>query len=210
MKVTFTYDRGKDVWCLLNKGKGGNHSDKVTEAYAKLVEAVGENPDKERTNAFLDTYLSEEKAQQYAEEYQASFDTISEEFQKRAERVFGVSLPKDVTAYLTVNQRCPYDITGSIFFVAVPKEGFVRIAMHELWHFYTWYAFEGEEDRLGMAKYFEVKESLTVLLNVVCGDLLPKGVKDWGYPQHQELREKVLTVWEEKQDIYFVWEQLTK
>ena len=50
-----------------------------------------------------------------------------------------------------------------------------------------------------------MKESLTVLLNVVCGDLFPDNQTDLGYSQHQEMREKILKLWTEKQDIEYVW-----
>ena len=83
--------------------------------------------------------------------------------------------------------------------------------MHELWHFYTWYKFgESEQERIGAKKYNNVKESLTVLLNIECKDLLPEGIEDTGYPQHQKLREEIKILWEEKPDIDFVWESITR
>jgi hypothetical protein len=82
--------------------------------------------------------------------------------------------------------------------------------MHELWHFYTWYKFgEDEQERLGMEKYNDIKEALTVLLNVECEHLLPEGVTDYGYPQHQELRKEILSLWQENPDIDFIWKKLT-
>ncbi|MEY2640919.1 MAG: hypothetical protein RL150_312 [Candidatus Parcubacteria bacterium] len=73
--------------------------------------------------------------------------------------------------------------------------------MHKLWHFYTWYAFGStQEERLGKQKYNDLKEALTALLNVECRDLLPEGVADTGYPQHQELRQQILAYWETDKD----------
>ena len=54
---------------------------------------------------------------------------------------------------------------------------------YNLWHFYTWYGLGADqEQKLGKQKYNDLKEALTVLLNVECKDLMPEGVSDGGYP----------------------------
>jgi hypothetical protein len=81
--------------------------------------------------------------------------------------------------------------------------------MHELWHFYTWYGLGADqEEKIGKQKYNDLKEALTVLLNVECEDLLPEGVIDTGYPQHQEIREKILQYWEKEKNIKNLWNYL--
>lgn len=83
--------------------------------------------------------------------------------------------------------------------------------MHELWHFYTWYKFGiAHQNEIGSEKYNDVKESLTVLLNIVCQDILPTGAEDKGYPQHQETRKKIIGLWKVKPDINFVWDEITR
>ena len=78
--------------------------------------------------------------------------------------------------------------------------------MHELWHFYTWQRFGSDyETRLGKQKYNDIKEALTVLLNIECADLFPEGMTDNGYPQHKELREKIVGIWKDTKDIEKVW-----
>jgi hypothetical protein len=78
--------------------------------------------------------------------------------------------------------------------------------MHELWHFYTWYGLgSDQEEKLGKEKYNEIKEALTVLLNVVCKDLLPERVIDSGYPQHQELRQQIVEFWNKDRDVHKLW-----
>lgn len=78
--------------------------------------------------------------------------------------------------------------------------------MHELWHFYTWYSFGiNEESKIGAEKYNDIKEALTVLLNIECAHLWPEGVEDKGYPQHQELRGEIVKWWQENPDIKDVW-----
>lgn len=213
MKLAFTYDREKDIWCLLNKGKGSNNSTHPTKVYEELVQSVGENPDREAVSQFIDRYIKENNIDisSYIEKYQKEFDDIFEEFHKIAQRVFGVSLKDDITVYLTINNRCPYNIKENSFFVSVSNVSALKTTMHELWHFYTWYRYGSDEiEKIGSKEYNDIKEALTVLLNVECKHLLPEGIQDAGYPQHQELRNKILKMWQKKQDIDFVWSALSK
>lgn len=78
--------------------------------------------------------------------------------------------------------------------------------MHELWHFYTWYGLGADqEERISKEKYNDLKEALTVLLNVEYKDLLPEGMTDTGYPQHQEIRQRILKYWEKDRNIQNLW-----
>lgn len=210
MKLTFTYNKDKDVWCLLNKGKSSNNCSNPTSVYEELVAKVGDNPDEASTSLFIDEYLKVNNLQTEAfiQDYQKMFSEISTDFQTVAERIFGVPLNGDITAYLTVNTRCPYNIEEGSFFVSVSKGNPVMTMMHELWHFYTWEKFGADEqERVGKEKYNEVKEALTVLLNTECQHLLPEGAVDKGYPQHRELRERINELWKQNPDIEFVWKE---
>lgn len=211
MKVTSEYKKEKDIWCLLKYGKGSMNSSTQTKVYEQLVSFCGEDLNEENTSKFIDKYLlgNNLNVEEYISKYQNNWDKISDRFQEITENIFGVSLEEDVTSYLTVNNRCPYYIEGSYFFVSLPTESSTRIAMHELWHFYTWYKFGIVwEEKLGKQKYNEIKEALTVLLNVECKDLLPEGAEDKGYPQHQELRKEILKLWEEDKNIDNLWNKL--
>ncbi|MDQ5957331.1 MAG: hypothetical protein QG614_306 [Patescibacteria group bacterium] len=81
--------------------------------------------------------------------------------------------------------------------------------MHELWHFYTWCGIGFyQEEKIGKQKYNDLKEALTVLLNVECKDLLSEGVIDIGYHQHKEIRHKILEYWEKDKNIVKLWDYL--
>lgn len=212
MQVNFTYDKDKDIWCLLNKGKSSNNSQFPTKQYKQLVDKYGENPTVESVAVFVDEYIVENNIDitKSIENFQKDWENVSSEFQKRAEAIFEISVPSDVTAYLTINSRCPYSIQDNFFYVSIQSTQARRIAMHELWHFYTWYGLGVEqEEKLGKQKYNDLKEALTVLLNVECKDFLPEGMIDTGYPQHQEIREKVLEYWERDRNIKNLWNYLT-
>ncbi len=211
MQVNFTYDKSKDIWCLLNKGKSSNNSQNPTKQYEQLVDKYGENPTVENVADFIDEYITENNIdiQKRVAVFQKDWKNVSVDFQKRAEVIFGTSLPNNVTAYPTVNSRCPYSIPDNFFYVSLQSTQARRTVMHELWHFYTWYGLgTDQEEKLGKQKYNDLKEALTVLLNVEFRDLLPKSVTDTGYPQHQEIREKILEYWKKDRDIKNLWKYL--
>ncbi len=202
--LRFVYDTEKDIRCLLDWGKSSNNSQVATLQYTQLIARYGENPSVDDTRGFIEEYCLERKIDRRGcvEKFQNEWNKVAGEYHKKARQVFGVSLPGDITAYLTINSRCPYDINGGYFLVSMSAQSGNVIAMHELWHFYTWYGIGiGEEERIGKAKYNELKESLTVLLNEECGDLYPEGMTDLGYPQHAQRREKILELWRKKKDV---------
>ncbi|MDE2001307.1 MAG: hypothetical protein KGI60_01925 [Patescibacteria group bacterium] len=210
MKVTFAYDKEKDIWCILHYGKGSRSSQIPTKTYNALIAQYGENPTHQNVADFIEKYASE-KGIDFSKiiiENQKEWDRIADEYQKRAEAVFGISLPEDVTAYITLNNRYPYNIEGNSFFAPVDHVSIRGVAMHELWHFYTWYKFGvNHEPKMEKQTYRDIKEALTVLLNTECKDLMTGGIYDEGYPQHKELREKILRLWNKSKNIEKVWEE---
>lgn len=211
MPVTFTYSHERDVWCILRYGKESAHSSTPTRMYAQLTTAYGNNPTEADVSTFITNHITRNSIETSAciEAYQKDWDTIAHTFHERAMQVFGVTLPSPITAYLTINERCPYSIEDNLFFVSFPRASARPVAMHELWHFYTWYRFgvTGSET-LDMRIYEDIKEALTVLLNATCADLFPEGVYDVGYSQHQTLRAHILNLWKTNNDIEYVWHEL--
>lgn len=211
MNVNFTYNQEKDIWCLFNKGKSSNNSQSPTKVYEQLVAVNGENLTAETASDFIEKYLSENNIdlQEYIAKYQKDWDEVKEEYTKRAEEIFKVKLPQDITAYLTINNRCPYNIEENYFFVSVPSTSVRRTVMHELFHFYTWYAFGKKLINQGVSKekYNDIKESLTVILNTDFSDLL-NGAIDSGYPQHQEMRAEITKLWSANKNMAKVVEVL--
>ncbi|MFM2357638.1 MAG: hypothetical protein RJA61_375 [Candidatus Parcubacteria bacterium] len=213
MKVQFQYDKEKDIWCLLNKGKSSDNSQSPTKQYEQLITKYGKNPTSDDVSNFIEDYKTNNNidTQQFIEKYQKDWEVTSNEFYRRAETIFNVSLPENITGYLTINSRCPYSIENNYFFVAMSKNFSHRTVMHELWHFYTWYGLDtDQEEKIGKQKYNDIKEALTVLLNIECKDLLPEGVIDSGYPQHQELRQNIVEFWDTNKDIKKLWDHFIK
>lgn len=209
MKVNFKYDKEKDVWCLLNYGRSSMNSKTITKVYQKIIDKFGENISPDAISDFISDYLKESNLniEKFILEYQMGWDNISEKFKTKAEEIFNVKLDSDITAYLSINNRSPYNIPENYFFVSVPAY-MRKTVMHELWHFYTWYKFGIVwEEKLGKQKYNDLKEALTVLLNIEFKDFLNE-VEDVGYPQHKELRNKILEIWNEDKNIEKLWEKI--
>lgn len=215
MNVVFTYDKSKDIYCIINKGRSSNNSPHPTGVYERMIKTTGDNPDEDLISSFINSYLTKEQfnVDEYVVKYQKQFDGIKEEFQKKAESVFKKKMEKPIIGYLTINNRCPYSVNGNWFMVTISKRptSVLMISMHEIWHLYTWLRFgEDEKNRTGREKYNDIKESLTALLNIECKDLIPEGLQDSGYPQHKRLRERVVELWNEKKDIDYVWNTLAE
>lgn len=213
MRLTITYDKNRDVWCLLNKGKSSLNSTRPTRQYELLIQKYGTSPTVENTEAFIETYCKEHHldTEKYIVELQSAWENIADEFHKRARAIFTTSLPYNITAYLTINSRCPYNIPDNFFYVSFQSSSNILTIMHELWHFYTWYGLGADQEKkLGTQKYNDIKESLTVLLNEEFRDFLPEGVSDVGYPQHQDMRNKILHYWKKDKNIKNLWDYLVR
>lgn len=135
---------------------------------------------------------------------------IELDFIKRVEKVFGISYPSpQITVYLTHNGRCTYNINENYFFVYISSEFSNNIIMHELLHFYTWHAFGQKlvDEGFSRAKYNDIKESLTELLNLEFTDLMNNKADD-GYPQHKEMRAEIRKLWLDKKHIEIIFRNL--
>jgi len=211
MQIKFTYSKDKDIWCLLNKGKSSNNSQNPTKQYVELTTKFGDNPTENNTALFIDEYIKSNHIdiQKILIDFQTNWENISAEFHKRAEAIFGIKLQQDITVYTTINSRCPYSIQDNSFYVSLQSLCAPKTVIHELWHFYTWYGLGiDQEEKIGKQKYNDLKEALTVLLNIEFKYLLPEGVIDQGYPQHSELRQKIIQLWNVEKDIHIVWNNL--
>lgn len=203
MIVNFLYNEDKDIDCLLSKGGNSTNSSKPTKAYEALLDYTNDLHDREKVRKFIQSFRSKDINTNLVQLHK-NWTSISNEFEKRAENVFGVNISETINAYLTVTGRYPYSIDDKYFYVPANKTNANSTCMHELWHFYTWHKFGAQQDIIGPTKYNEIKEALTVLLNIECRDLMADEV-DNGYSQHKELRTKVVETWNKTKNIEEVW-----
>ena len=98
----------------------------------------------------------------------------------------------DFTIYLTSFPRWPYNYEEWYllipFFWDVHK--YIWIFLHELQHFQIHAYYSDIFADISNKQFHDIKEAMTVILNVECSEFLIKDDK-W-YPNHQKLRENIL------------------
>lgn len=211
MILTFKYNLEEDIRNFFIGSKSLGHNMRPSKKHLLYQEQYGEELTEENLKKFINNYIKENNIniESKIKEFQDSWDKVNDEFLQRCEKIFKINLPcEKIDAYLTVNDRCGYSIVDNLFFVSVGTNQSKRIAMHELFHFYTWYAIgkELKDKNIGKQKYYDIKESLTEILNLEFKDLME--CEDKGYTEHQELRKKIKEYWLEYKDIRKVVEKI--
>ena len=203
-RVRFLYDPERDADNLIRGARSVNNP-APTKLQSEFLAVHGPGYDPGAVRTFLADHARDSgfDGSALAAGLAEAWSAVEDEFFTRAGRMFPTAPSlAPVTAYLTTNQRCTYDIEAGYFFVNPRSPSPVRIVMHELLHFYTWFAHAPELFALGVSEavYNDVKESLTELLNLEFADLMP-GARDDGYPQHAAMRDVVRSSWLAHRDV---------
>jgi hypothetical protein len=124
------------------------------------------------------------------------WEEIENSFFKRMDKLMKNIFSEEITAYLTTAGTCPYDPDEPSFmfslFYSLPKN--LQTCGHEIMHLYFHkFYWDKVEKQIGKEKTADLKEALTVLLNLEFKDLW--FVEDRGYEQHKELREFISDEW---------------
>ena len=210
MKIKFIYNEDKDIDCLLSKGGGSNNQlEKKTKTYEALLANTSDLGNREKVRGFVRGFIQDNKLdpQKSTLIIQKNWDSISGEFEKRSEKIFGLNIPDNIAAYLTIAGRFPYSIKDKYFYVSVKKNNANPTIMHELWHFYTWHKFGNYAEKIGSKIFNDTKEALTILLNIEYKDLLGGSI-DTGYSQHEALRNLISNTWSKTERIDAVWQSV--
>jgi len=212
MKVSLEYETEKDI---LNHKiiAGALFKGSPSKTHEFFEQNYGDDFSEENLRQFINgllfSYYKIKDPKEVALKFQEIWDNISNIFQNRAEAIFGISLPQDIKAFLTTSDRCGLSIKEGLFFVSIGTNSPERIIMHELLHFYTYYLFFNRAKELNLSdkEYYDIKESLTEMLNLEFADLMPKSI-DSGYKGHEKLRDIVRSEWKKTKDINKVFEAL--
>jgi hypothetical protein len=212
MKLSIVYKKEKDIENFL-KGQQSVNRQTPTTAEKKFSERFDEF-NETNLSSFIDTYTTEENYDvgNVTRTFQEQWMEVEENFIKRCEEFFEISYPiESMTAYLTLNGCCTYNIQNKYFFVNIRADWAPAIIMHELLHFYTLKAFGkcSQEFELTDSQYNDIKESLTVLLNTEFKDLMG-GTVDHGYPQHQDMRDEILKLREAGLSVPDIFKKLAR
>ncbi len=204
-KIEFKYIISKEFDNFKNTSASINHPE--PSAVFKLYQNRYKKLEKDKVILFVKDYLSEKRLNidKLKNEIEVNWRKVEKEFFVKADKIYKKSLPiQKITAYLTIDNRCSYNFDKNCFFVHLNISQTNKTIMHELWHWYFWHNGGREiKEKYGRLVFNDIKESLTVLLNIEFKDLL-KGAVDKGYLQHQALRRKIIKQYYQTKNIYSV------
>lgn len=210
MKLNFKYDLEKDIENFIKSSNSKNNPD-PTLIMKEYIQKYGNNFTEENLRLFILDRTKDIDMDYKLQEMKDSWSDIEDEFILIADRIFGIHIPfEKIVVYISLNSRCTYNIKENYFFTSIPRsDESNNIIMHELLHFYTWEAFGKTmiANKYNTLKYNDIKESLTVLLNIEFKNLM-KDKTDKGYLQHQDMREKISILWKNGTPIKEIIEQL--
>ena len=137
----------------------------------------------------------------YLECIEKSWGKIEDEYFKRLKKLTNKDAPEKIVAYLTTVGKCPYDPQENSFMTCFYSNlvQAMRSIGHEILHLHFHKNYFAEiEGIIGKPKTHELKESLTVLLNLEFKDLW--FAEDVGYESHKELRNFIEAEWKKSRD----------
>ncbi len=131
-----------------------------------------------------------------------AWNKISEEYFNRLENITKKKFPyEELTANITTINTCPYDPIKKSFMISLYYSLLhaLNAIGHELMHLhFHHYYFEDVKKQIGNTKTHDLKEALTILLNLEFKDLW--FYEDKGYSAHKELRKFIEREWNKKKD----------
>jgi hypothetical protein len=208
MKVVFKIDINKDAKnyydCANSESKFGRDFTKCIKP--EILEKLrGKNWGEVRTEIIkiLERGYSadKEKFEKRLKDIENEWKKIEPEFFKRLESLMKCKIYTGAfTCYLTTIGRCPYNDKENWFMANIFWDtDRILIGMaHELMHLQFHHYFNELRVKISENQFQDLKESLTVLLNIEFKDLLKS--EDIGYPNHQELRKFISEEWKKEQD----------
>jgi len=201
-KVKFILDIERD---LFNAWETANFEttwttyfkDTINPKILEICEGKKYEESKEKLKKYYSRMHSNKIVNSLPQIYQDSWDKINDEYFEILERITGKKMPFDeIKAYLTTQSRCPYSPNEPSFMVSIfnPVLSALKTCGHELMHihFHNTY-WEDIERQIGKEKTGDLKEALTVLLNIEFRHLWM--VTDKGYGPHKELRKFIVDIW---------------
>jgi len=208
MKINFKLDMEKDFEnyyeAVNDKKRYSLWTKSISQKILKLI--GGKSKDEAYQNVLpilkLNYNIYEKYFNIFLKQVEEYWQEVGSKFTERFENLTGNKFSFDeVTVYLTTIQRCPYNYGEKWFMISFLEHPLsaVKIICHELMHFHfidnNWNNIEKE---IGKEKTDNLKEALTVLLNLEFKDLL--FFEDRGYEEHKKLREFIKIEWEKEKD----------
>ncbi len=203
VKVIFKFDKEKDLWNHWDKsnkspsfGKFKVHPRTLEICKGKKFEEC-----KEELSNHLKRVHDSKILEIFLESVDKAWNEIQEKFFRRMNKLMKNEFKGEIKAYPTTLSVCPYDPDEPSFmfsfFAALPNS--LKTCGHEIMHLYFHrFYWKNIEKEIGKEKTGDLKEALTVLLNLEFKDLW--FVEDEGYEEHKELREFITQEWKNNKD----------
>ncbi|MEK6913441.1 MAG: hypothetical protein AABW47_02105 [Nanoarchaeota archaeon] len=182
-KVIFKFDKEKDlenIWDVANSSPcyGTSWKDAVTENIHKICDKKKFEECKKELEKIMRYIHTNHLVNKNAKLFAESWKGIEQEYFKRLEKIMNTPFyTKKINAYLTTAGRCTYDPDHNppSFFVnlfwGIPV--ILEVTGHELMHiqFHNSRYWNLCEKELGLTKTHDLKEALTILLDLEFRDL---------------------------------------
>ncbi len=201
--VTFVSDIEKDMKNIWHKSN--NSPDFGSFNVPRQLKNICENKAFEEAMPELKKYLSKIYDLPYIEAFieavQKLWNGIEDEFFVRMNKVIKKEYVKDIKCYITTIGICPYNVKEPSFMVSVfsALPNALKTSAHEIMHLYFHdFYWKDIEEKIGRKNTGDLKEALTMLLNLEFKDLWL--VNDTGYFEHEELRNFIKQNWKEEKD----------
>lgn len=215
-KVKFDYNLNKDAWSwvLIAKDKdmwGLNWRDQIAQIPDELLEKI-EKASFSRAQEIVEEYIKKDSKREYKNKVMHFEMQALERSWRIIEKKYFELLSKTTnkpvftekfTSYFTTGLMCPYDEKEGWFMVSmwhsIPFS--ITTICHEIMHLQFLYYYKNYLKKADLKKeqIENLKESLTFLLNepefkeiILC--------QDGGYPEHDELRKKLKSIWLKNKD----------
>ena len=205
-EVIFKFDKEKDlynIWETCNKNSSWyDHKKNISSTFLEICEGKEFDDCKKELEEYRAKMYNSGMIEIFAESLQKAWNKINDEFFKRLEKITKREFKfEKVNAYITTVMRCPYDYDEPSFMISFFRDlsSVLSTCGHELIHiqFHNTYWADVEKE-IGREKTADLKEALTVLLNLEFKDLW--FVEDRGYDVHKELRNFISDEWKKEKD----------
>ncbi len=202
-RVIFKFDKEKDLWNHWHKSnwKSSWANFQIHPKIKRICKGKKLGECKEELSKTLSKLYNSKILSINLESTEKAWREIEKEFFKRMNKLMKNKFDKDILAYLTTLGICPYDEDEPSFmfslFYSLPKQ--LQTCGHEIMHLYFHkFYWEDVEKKVGEEKTADLKEALTVLLNLEFKDLW--FVEDYGYGPHRKLRKFIIDEWKKEKD----------
>ncbi len=205
-QVIFKFDKERDIyniWETCNKDSSWyDHKKNVSSTFLEICEGKEFDACKGELEEYRTKMNNSGMIEIFVESIQKAWNKINNEFFERLEKMTKRKFKfEKVNVYITTVMRCPYDYNEPSFMISFFRDllSALSVCGHELIHihFHNTY-WDKVEKEVGKEKTADLKEALTVLLNLEFKDLW--FVEDRGYDTHKELRIFITEEWKKEKD----------